>query len=73
MLSFQYFIDEFLISLDDNDDDYDVDYEEITSRLIHNLSIVFHSKLEQSRYTLKTSGLSRITWSNIYLETPHTK
>ena len=54
--SFQCFIDEFLISLDDNDDDDvddDLDYEKVTSPLIHNLSIVFLSKLRTIEMYIK--------------------
>ena len=40
---------------DDNDDDVDddVDYEEITAPLIHNLSIVFLSKLRTIEMYIK--------------------
>ena len=51
---FWYFIDK--ISLDDNDDDDvddDADYEKITSPSIHNLSIVFLSKLRTIEMYIK--------------------
>ena len=54
VLSFWYFIDK--ISLDDNDDDDvddDADYEKITSPSIHNLSIVFLSKLRTIEMYIK--------------------
>ena len=38
---------------DDVDDDVDVDYEEITAPLIHNLSIVFLSKLRTIEMYIK--------------------
>ena len=56
VLSFSYFIDKFLISLDDDDDDDvddNVDYEEITFPLIRNLSILFLSKLRTIEMYIK--------------------